>query len=140
MLPTKLPREEFYKQFARALDATTESAHKAMTNFWQKRKDFCRRYWFNTAWFYARTWRYQRVHRDYRSFLRDEEGLLNGPGAKRGVSWEQVVYPDAEENGLASKPTSNVVQLRIPKGTWADRLPPIQPSDASQKVAEPASP
>jgi len=140
VLPTKLPREEFYKQFARALDATTESAHKAMTNFWQKRKDFCRRYWFNTAWFYARTWRYQRVHRDYRSFLRDEEGLLNGPGAKRGVSWEQVVYPDAEENGLASKPTSNVVQLRIPKGTWADRLPPIQPSDASQKVAEPASP
>ena len=121
VLPTRLPRAEFYKQFARAIDATSHSAHKAMKNVARRRPGFIRRFGLNMLWFYARTWRYQRVHRDYRSFLRDEEGLMNGPGSKRGITWEDVKYPSGapeaeQENG------SHLVSLRVPKRTWADEL------------------
>ena len=67
------------------------------------------------VWFYARTWRYQRIHRDYRSFLRDEAGLMHGPGAKAGLTWENVVYPQGDEEG-----GGKIVELRISKRTWAD--------------------
>jgi hypothetical protein len=75
------------------------------------------------AWFYARTWRYQRVHRDPTTFLRDEEGLLNGPGTKLGVSWRDVAYPSAEH------PEPAMVQegRRVVPRLWAEDLPAISP-------------
>ena len=48
----------------------------------------------NLAWFYARTWRFQRLVRDPQTFLRDEEGLLNGPGVN--LRWDDIHYPDAQ--------------------------------------------
>lgn len=73
------------------------------------------------VWFYARTWRYQRVHYDYRSFLRDEQGLLDGPGARQALTWRDVEYPSAEEHE-PPKSRGDVVRLRIPKRTWTDNL------------------
>ncbi|MCA9633293.1 MAG: cobalamin-dependent protein [Myxococcales bacterium] len=125
VLPTKLPREEFYQEFARALDATEDSAHRAMKNVAKRRPDFMRKYAKNMLWFYARTWRYQRVHRDYRSFLRDEEGLLNGPGAKAQLTWRDVEYPRGDEHSKQAQQEPGLVKLRIPKDTWVDELPAV---------------
>jgi hypothetical protein len=74
------------------------------------------------VWFYARTWRYQRIHRDYRSFLRDEAGLMNGPGSKAALSWKDIAYPSGDENEARPEPKSEgkLVKLRIPKRTWTD--------------------
>lgn len=132
VLPTKLPRAEFYKQFARAVDDTSPSIHRAMKNVLLRRPELARAALPHLPWFYARTWRYQRVHRDYRSFLRDEQGLLNGPGMQRGLTYRDVRYPgqnDAQDDAvaLAEKPgearPSNLVRLRIPTRIWADELP-----------------
>ena len=128
VLPTKLPREEFYKQFARSADDTVISVNKAVANMVKKRPDLIRKVLPNLLWFYARTWRYQRVHRDYRSFLRDEEGLLTGPGATRQLTWRDVSYPGEETNEAeaAAQPQtpavspSNLIRLRVPKRTWVD--------------------
>jgi len=69
------------------------------------------------AWFYARTWRYQRIHYDHRSFLRDEEGLLTGPGARAGLTYRDVTYPSAAE----PDPVAPLVILKPKKArTWAD--------------------
>ena len=78
------------------------------------------------VWFYARTWRYQRVHCDPKSFLRDEEGLLTGPGARAGLTWEDIAYPEAEESPHAApegapRPGA-LIKLRVPRRTWADDL------------------
>jgi radical SAM superfamily enzyme YgiQ (UPF0313 family) len=116
VLPTRLPRPEFYAQFCRAYDATESSVRDAYRWLWKKRPGFVTRILPGMVWFYARTWRYQRVHYDPRSFLRDEEGLLNGPGAKAGLTWQDVHYPEADDH---EKPT-NLVKLRVPKRTWAD--------------------
>lgn len=137
VLPTKLPREEFYKNFARSADDTVMSVNKAISNMVKKRPDLIRRIIPNVLWFYARTWRYQRVHRDYRSFLRDEEGLMNGPGTTRQLTWRDIRYPGAEdvaaqESAPTPKNTSNtnMIPLRIPKRTWVDDV-----SDAQAKRA-----
>ncbi|HEX2676605.1 MAG TPA: radical SAM protein [Polyangiales bacterium] len=117
VLPTKLPREEFYASFARAIDATEPSAYRAMANLARKRPDLVRATLWNIPWFYARTWRYQRLHRDARSFLRDEEGLLNGPGALRGIDYREVTYPssDPEPANDAAPRHDNLIALRTPK-------------------------
>ena len=72
------------------------------------------------VWFYARTWRYQRIHRDFQSFLRDEAGLMNGPGAKAGLTWRDISYPTGEEHEPAAATGGKLIKLRIPKRTWAD--------------------
>lgn len=113
VLPTRLPREEFYKELARGYEATVASVREAFKIVITKRPDFSRKVLFGMLWFYARTWRYQRIHYDYRSFLRDEEGLLNGPGAKSGVTWRDVRYPSAPS---AEDKDQNVVRLRLSKG------------------------
>ena len=67
-------------------------------------------------WFYARTWRYQRVHGDYRSFLRDEEGLLNGPGAKAGLTWRRRRVPDGRRARARTRAGyGKLVKLRVPR-------------------------
>ena len=71
-------------------------------------------------WFYARTWRYQRVHGDHRSFLRDEEGLLNGPGAKACLTWRDVTYPKGDEHEPTKRVNGKLVKLRIPRRIWSD--------------------
>ena len=122
VLPTRLPREEFYKQFCRLYretDETTISAYKWMV---KRRGAFVAKVLRGMFWFYARTWRYQRIHYDYRSFLRDEEGLLNGPGAKAGLTWEDVAYPNGQEPDDAG---GKLVRLRIPRRTWADDVTDI---------------
>lgn len=126
VLPTKLPRAEFYKQFARSIDATEPSVYRAMRTLVRNRPSVWWAMGVNMLWFYARTWRYQRVHRDYRSFLRDEEGLLNGPGQRNGLTWRDVAYPTAEEPAEQAKSQTektNLVALRVPKRIWADDVP-----------------
>ncbi|MBX3198534.1 MAG: cobalamin-dependent protein [Labilithrix sp.] len=128
VLPTRLPREEFYAEFCRAYDATEKSVRSAYKWFFKARPTFIPKNLTSIVWFYARTWRYQRIHGDHRSFLRDEEGLLNGPGAKAGLTWEDVAYPKGDEH-VAAKSGSDeapataggkLVKLRIPRRIWAD--------------------
>jgi len=131
MLPTRLPREEFYKEFARSYDDTESSVRKAFSVMLKKRKCFLLKMLPGLLHFYARTWRYQRVHRDYTSFLRDEEGLLNGPGAK--LTWEDVQYPTGDEDQTqdqAGMAGDGVVKLRVPRRLWTDDL-----AEAQQKLA-----
>lgn len=121
MLPTRLSREEFYREFARSYDATEFSVRKAFRMMWKKRKGFLWRMLPGLLHFYARTWRYQRVHRDHTSFLRDEEGLLDGPGA--AMSWKDVQYPTGEEDHAQDvAPDGGVVKLRVPRRLWTDDL------------------
>lgn len=130
VLPTRLPREEFYREFARSYDATEESVRNAYNSLMKKRPAFVMKVLPSMVWFYARTWRYQRIHRDHRSFLRDEAGLMNGPGMKAGLSWEDIAYPTSDANELRGPEPADVVieqrhggklvKLRISKRTWAD--------------------
>ncbi len=154
VLPTKLPREEFYANFARAIDATEPSVYKAMRSLAKKRPELIRALAWNIPWFYARTWRYQRMHRDARSFLRDEEGLLRGPGAQKGLTWADVPYPSANDNaapaasrrdgqrGQDPERKGKLITLRISKRLWTDDLPKpevalgsVTPVDASEYAA-----
>jgi radical SAM superfamily enzyme YgiQ (UPF0313 family) len=122
VLPTKLPRAEFYQAFARSIDATTPSVYRAMASLVRRRPKFWLSILPSLLWFYARTWRYQRAHRDYRSFLRDEEGLLNGPGSLRGLSHADVPYPSAQDH-LSDDEHAKLVRLRVPRRIWSDELP-----------------
>ena len=72
---TRLPRDEFYKEFCAGYSVTDPSFRRAFRNFIEKRPDVTRKLIPGIAWFFGRTWRYNRVHKDYRSFLRDETGL-----------------------------------------------------------------
>jgi radical SAM superfamily enzyme YgiQ (UPF0313 family) len=126
VLPTRLSREEFYREFCRAYDATEKSVRNAYKWFFKARPTFIPKNFTSIVWFYARTWRYQRIHGDYRSFLRDEEGLLNGPGAKAGLTWTDISYPKGDEHagkvdeGAQANPSGKLVKLRIPRRIWAD--------------------
>ena len=128
VLPTRLPRDEFYAEFSRAYDATEASVRSAYKWFFKARPTFVPKNLRGIIWFYARTWRYQRIHGDPRSFLRDEEGLLNGPGAKASLTWKDVAYPTGDEHEprhpreLATEGGAKLVKLRIPRRTWADDL------------------
>jgi hypothetical protein len=130
VLPTRLPRAEFYAEFARSITATKDSARRAILNTLKNRPDFALAAARSFAWFFARTWRYQWIHRDPTSFLRDEEGLLNGPGARAGITYRDVHYPDGQEHApaesvpaLAAPAAGQLVRLRIPHRIWADDLP-----------------
>lgn len=114
VLPTRLPRAEFYRQLTRCYDETGKTVRASYASLLKRRGRFVAKVLLGMVWFYARTWRYQRVHYDHRSFLRDEEGLLNGPGARSGVTWEDVAYPEAKPD------ETRLVRLRIPQRTWAD--------------------
>lgn len=120
VLPTRLPREEFYRQLCRCYAETKPSVFGAYEAMLRKRGRFVAKTVRTMIWFFARTWRYQRIHYDYRSFLRDEEGLLDGPGARRGLSWQDVVYPSADERDGSER--GQLVRLRVPKRTWTDDL------------------
>ena len=131
--------DEFYAEFARSIEATKASAHRAITNTIKNRPDFAWKARKHFAWFFARTWRYQWIHRDPQSFLRDEEGLLNGPGARAGLTYQDVHYPDGSEhtNPEAAEPasgTGQLVRLRIPHRIWADDLPPAPAPAARQAL------
>ncbi|MBI5513977.1 MAG: cobalamin B12-binding domain-containing protein [Deltaproteobacteria bacterium] len=75
---TKLPREEFYRQFIWALDSAEPGVSKVLNprrmldkpEFWWKNL-------LNLPRFMYRKWRYQRVHLDYRSFMRSELGVIS---------------------------------------------------------------
>jgi radical SAM superfamily enzyme YgiQ (UPF0313 family) len=143
VLPTRLPRAEFYAEFARAIVATKASAHRAIKNTLKNRPDFTRAAAKNFAWFFARTWRYQAIHRDPESFLRDEQGLLNGPGARAGLTYADVQYPDGGEDTVVreatpgtSAPQGQIVRLRIPHRIWTDELPVAAPLEPAAMGAE----
>ena len=120
VLPTRLPRDEFYKELCRGYDETESTVRDSFSSMLKRRPGFSMRILPGMIWFYARTWRYQRIHYDYRSFLRDEEGLLDGPGMKSGITWKDVTYPTGDEREERADRT--VVQLRVPKRTWTDDL------------------
>jgi radical SAM superfamily enzyme YgiQ (UPF0313 family) len=127
VLPTRLPRDEFYRHFARALDATSPSGFKALKAFVKNRRWMVLRHFRNVPWFFARAMRYQRIHRDPLTFLRDEEGLLNGPGAK--LTWNEVSYPgdeNAAPNVVKLQGRPRVPKLNIPTTMWVDNLPKTQ--------------
>jgi radical SAM superfamily enzyme YgiQ (UPF0313 family) len=134
VLPTKLPRDEFYKNFARSIDATEPSAYRAMRSLLRKRPGVWLSVLPSFLWFYARTWRYQRAHRDYTSFLRDEEGLMNGPGMRRGLTHADVLYPSSEDDSSDNE-RSNLVKLRVPRRIWADDVPSETAPHADEAVA-----
>jgi radical SAM superfamily enzyme YgiQ (UPF0313 family) len=120
VLPTRLPRDEFYRLMCRFYEETDTSVRLAFRTMLRARPGFVAKILPGMLWFYARTWRYQRIHYDYRSFLRDEEGLLTGPGARSGITYEDVVYPTAAAPD--EKPSgAALVELRVRKArTWAD--------------------
>jgi radical SAM superfamily enzyme YgiQ (UPF0313 family) len=118
VLPTRLPREEFYRQFARSVDAVKPSIQRAMKNFARKNPRMVLQILPGLAWFYARTFRYQRLHRDPSTFLRDEEGLLNGPGMQRGLTWDQITYPTAD----SPQPTIEQDGAQITPPLWSAGL------------------
>jgi radical SAM superfamily enzyme YgiQ (UPF0313 family) len=118
VLPTRLPRAEFYKEVCRAYDATEITVRQSFKAMIKRRPRFSAKILLGMVWFYARTWRYQRIQYDYRSFLRDEEGLLDGPGAKAGLTWKDITYPTGDEH--EEHADSKIVKLRIPRRTWAD--------------------
>jgi radical SAM superfamily enzyme YgiQ (UPF0313 family) len=121
VLPTRLPRAEFYAEFSRSYDTTDRSVLSAYRYFIKARPWFVPRFSKSLIWFFARTWRYQRIHRDPQSFLRDEEGLLNGPGAKAGLTYLDIEYPNGDEHKEPSKETK-LVKLRVPRRIWADDI------------------
>lgn len=121
VLPTRLPREEFYKEFCAGYDETESSVRDAFKAITKRRPKFVAKILTGMVWFYARTWRYQRIHFDHKSFLRDEEGLLNGPGAKAGLTWEDITYPTGDEPDVEREPAGGkLVRLRISRRIWAD--------------------
>lgn len=77
--PTKLPREQFYEQFARQLWATMPSTMKALSpsQLW-KRKAFWMRALPNVPRFVYNARRNRIVHSDPKSYLNDEVGVLDG--------------------------------------------------------------
>ena len=119
VLPTRLPRDEFYRQVCRGYIETDSSVRDAFRMIIKKRPAFVAKILPGMLWFYARTWRYQRVHYDHTSFLRDEEGLLDGPGAL--LDWREVTYPTADD-AKAERGSDNLVRLRIPRRLWVDDL------------------
>jgi radical SAM superfamily enzyme YgiQ (UPF0313 family) len=135
VLPTRLPREEFYREFARAYDATEPSVREAFSVMVKNRTPFVASVLRGMLWFYARTWRYQRVHYDYRSFLRDEEGLHDGPGARAGLTWQDVTYPTGEEGREPRESGETgggkLVHLRVPRRLWADDVADAQVARAA---------
>jgi radical SAM superfamily enzyme YgiQ (UPF0313 family) len=143
VLPTRLSREEFYTEFSRSIEATKSSAHRAIKNTLKNRPDFTLAAAKNFPWFFARTWRYQAIHGDPQSFLRDEQGLLDGPGARAGLTYADVQYPDGRENAQpsAAGPSGSglggqLVRLRIPDRLWTDELPGATPREANAVGAE----
>jgi len=94
VLPTRMPRAEFYRHFAKSVDVCKPTIRKSIGNFARKRPRMVAKLLPGVMWFYARSFRYQRIHRDPHTFLRDEEGLLDGPGAH--LSYDDVRYPSAE--------------------------------------------
>jgi radical SAM superfamily enzyme YgiQ (UPF0313 family) len=142
VLPTRLPREEFYRRFIAGYSLTDPSFRKAFANMWKKRPVFMLRILPGILWFFARAARHMRVHNDVDSFLRDEEGLLDGPGARAGLTWQDIPYPTGDEHaaarddGAATK--EPIVRLRIPRRIWADDLPnPNQPPGAVSPAPQP---
>lgn len=129
VLPTRLPRDEFYRMFTKFYTATDPSVYWSFKTIIKNRPEFVAKIIPGMLWFYARTWRYQRIHYDHRSFLRDEEGLLDGPGAKAGLTWKDVTYPSADEHERPE--ADNLVQLRVPRRLWSDDL-----TDAAASSAE----
>ena len=127
MLPTRLPRDEFYKNYCRGFVVTDSTVYEAFRIMARKRPDFSLRILPGMFWFYARTWRYQRVNNDYRSYLRDEEGLLTGPGAQAGLTWEDIEYPRGDEHDKPKDEperaaSGKLVKLRVPRRLWTDDL------------------
>jgi hypothetical protein len=121
VLPTRLPRDEFYRQFTAGYTVTDPSFRAAFRNMLEKRPDFMRKIAGGIAWFFARTWRHNRVHKDYRSFLRDEEGLMNGPGAIKRLTYRDVEYPKGDEHEPKAD-DAQLVKLRIPRRLWTDEM------------------
>jgi len=77
VLPTRLPRETFYRQYARNGNATAPSLFQGLApKVLARRWDFWLAAAKNYPRFAWRWWRYRTVHYDPQSFLRDEEGLL----------------------------------------------------------------
>jgi radical SAM superfamily enzyme YgiQ (UPF0313 family) len=122
VLPTRLPRAEFYGLMCRFYEETASSVSWALRTIVKRRPAFVARIMPGMVWFYARTYRYQRIHYDPASFLRDEEGLLNGPGARAGITFADVKYPSAAEPDPAVG-EAPLVKLRVKKARlWADEL------------------
>jgi hopanoid C-3 methylase len=122
VLPTRLPRPEFYALMTRFYTETESSVAWALRTILRRRPAFVARILPGMLWFYARTWRYQRIHYDPASFLRDEEGLLTGPGTRAGLTYADVSYPTPADADLRPA-DAPLVPLRVRKArTWTDDL------------------
>lgn len=84
VLPTKLPRAEFYENFTRQSTATNASVARAFSfQRVMKRKDFWKSVLPNVPRYVWETWRYRNVHHNPESYLRDEVGVLDGRAVTR---------------------------------------------------------
>ena len=87
VIPTKLPREEFYKNFTRYRTVYRESRNGWLTPkvAW-KRRDFLRKLLPGMPRTIVQGLKYQKIQFDYRSYLRDEAGIIEDvrPSASGG--------------------------------------------------------
>lgn len=80
VVETKLPRDQFYKEFCRNQEAGTSSMFKALSSsVMLKNGAFWRSVAPNIPEFILKRQRYKEFHYDYRNYLRDEEGRLRPP-------------------------------------------------------------
>jgi radical SAM superfamily enzyme YgiQ (UPF0313 family) len=82
--PTKLPREEFYKEYVawKRVGRTSMKKWFDLPTVW-KRKEFYARVAHNIPETVYNRIRYQKIQFDYRSYLRDEAGIIKHPGGLR---------------------------------------------------------
>ena len=122
--PPACPARSSTRSSRRLYDVSRKSAERATVRFLKSRPAAVWRARQGLLWFYARTWRYLRIQCDPQSFLRDEEGLLTGPGMQKLLGWEDIQYPtgDEHEEPAATAPAPKRKKLRVTQRTWADDM------------------
>ncbi|MEE2902803.1 MAG: radical SAM protein [Myxococcota bacterium] len=76
VLPTKLPRETFYKKFVAQNDATWPALRKGLTAAMRRKPKFFLKSIPGTVRFLKRIQQYRPIASDYESHLRDEIGII----------------------------------------------------------------
>jgi hopanoid C-3 methylase len=107
VVPTKLPREDFYAEFAKQLWATMPSTKRALA--WRtliKRKDFWLSVLPNVPRFLYEANRHRKVFSDPRSYLWDEAGVLDGKATTNLHRIVPVTQLEEHVSGAASQPAS----------------------------------
>jgi radical SAM superfamily enzyme YgiQ (UPF0313 family) len=89
VIPTKLPRDEFYKNFTRSVSVYRKSRNGWLTPkvAW-KRRDFLRKLIPGMPRTIIQGLKYQKIQFDYKSYLRDEAGIIEDPRVSKALQSE----------------------------------------------------